>query len=88
MKVMAVMDHIKNPYYEGQDLPGINDGVIYTVIDTITGFSSYAQREVTAYKLQEVQGLYETGIFIPLSNFDEKLIHCLKTKPIHKTKTN
>lgn len=86
MKVMAVMDHIKNPHYNGKEHPGIKDGGIYTVIDTVKGYSIYAKREVIAYSLKEVPGLYETGIFIPLSDFDEKLIHCIKTKPLRKKK--
>ncbi len=88
LQVICVMDMVESPLatVEGG---GVIEGKIYTVKSEQTGFSTFGNRIVDAYEFEEVPGLYEKGIFIPLSNIDESkfnylLNRCLKTKPKHK----
>ncbi len=82
MKVICVNYGHKSPLSDVKDY--IKEGKVYTVRCEETGFSSYAQRIVEAYGFEEINGLYEKGMFMPLSNLDERLIHLLKTKPLRK----
>lgn len=66
----------------------IKEGAIYTVKAQFAQYSEIAQRIVEVYEFEEVDGYYECGMFAPLSNFDERLIHCLHTKPLSKNKLN
>jgi len=68
-----------NPHY-------VKEGRIYTVKKEVTGYSDYAGRIVDAYEFEELPGYFERGMFIPLSDFDEKLIQLLRTKPINKNR--
>ena len=92
LQVICVMDSIENPYSTVVG-GGVIDGKIYTVKGEQCGFSTFGQRMVDCYEFVEVPGLYEKGIFIPLSNIDEMkfdvlLNKCLKTKPRHKKYSN
>ncbi len=49
----------------------ITQGYIYTVKKEHYGYSHFAKRNVEAYEFYEIEGYYEKGIFIPLSNIDE-----------------
>lgn len=82
MKVICVNYGHKSPLGESNDY--IKEGEIYTVKCEETGFSTYAQRVVEAYGFEEIYGLYEKGMFMPLSNFDEGLMQLLRTKPKRK----
>lgn len=84
MKVICVNYGHINPLAETTDY--IKEGKVYTVRCEETGFSTYAQRVVESYGFDEVDGLYEKGMFMPLSNIDEGLIHLLRTKPLRKVK--
>lgn len=86
MKVICVNYGNKSPLAQGGDY--IKEGNIYTVTCEVTGFSTYAQRIVEAYGFEEIGGLYEKGMFMPLSDFDERLMHLLKTKPLRKIVKN
>lgn len=86
MKVICVNRGHVSPIAKIDD--GVKEGKIYTVRCEQTGFSSYAQRVVEAYGFEEIDGLYEKEMFMPLSEFDERLIHCLKTKPFRKNKNH
>lgn len=70
----------KSPLAEGTDY--VKEGRVYTVRREETGYSTYADRIVDAYGFEEIGGLYEKSMFAPLSDFDEKLIILLRTKPI------
>jgi hypothetical protein len=82
MKVICVNYGNKSPLAEGTDY--IKEGQVYTVRCEETGFSTYAQREVEAYGFEEIEGLYEKGMFMLISNIDEGLIKLLRTKPLRK----
>lgn len=86
MKVICINSGDLSPLAETNDIA--KEGQIYTVRCEETGFSTYAQRKVEAYGFEEIDGLYEKALFMPLSDFDEKLIHCLKTSPLRKNKKN
>ena len=62
----------------------IKEGKTYTVKSHFAQYSEIAQRIVEVYEFEEISGYFECGMFAPLSNFDERLIHCLKTKPFRK----
>lgn len=49
----------------------IKEGGIYTVKIECSGYSTFGNRWVDAYEFYETDGLFEQGIFIPLSNIDE-----------------
>lgn len=80
MKVICVNYGHKSPIAITGDY--IKEGSVYTVRCEEKGFSNYAQKMVEAYGFEEIDGLYEKEMFIPLSDFDERLIHCLNTKPL------
>lgn len=82
MKVVCVNKGILSPLSEIKD--HAKEGVHYTVRCEQVGFSTYAQREVDAYGFEEIEGLYEKSMFIPLSDFDERLLILLRTKPMRK----
>ena len=82
MKVICVNYGHKSPLANGKDY--VKEGEVYTVRCEETGFSTYAQRMVEAYGFEEIEGLYEKGMFMPISDLDENLIHLLNTKPIIK----
>jgi len=63
----------------------VKEGGIYTVKKEVKGYSDLAERYVDCYEFEELSGYFEKGMFMPLSNLDENLIHCLKTKPLRKT---
>ena len=84
MKVIAIMDFITSPLCIHKDCVSIKEGGIYTVKSEQSGYSTFGERWVDAYEFYEVKGLFEQGIFIPLSNIDEMLMVCLKTKPYRK----
>lgn len=62
----------------------IKEGATYTVKGQFAQYSEIAQRIVEVYEFEEVIGYFECGMFAPLSEFDEKLLHCLRTKPLRK----
>ena len=82
MKVICVNYGHKSPFAEMTDY--IKEGEIYTVRCEETGFSTYANRIVDAYGFEEIDGLYEKGMFMIISDFDENLLNLLRTKPIRK----
>lgn len=84
MRVICVNYGHKSPLSEAAGY--VKEGKIYTVRCEETGFSAYAKRIVEAYGFEEIDGLYEKAMFIPLSDFDEKVIHLLKTKPLRNSK--
>lgn len=88
LQVICIMDMIESPLSTVVG-GGVIEGKIYTVKGEQSGWSDFGKRMVDAYEFEEVPGLYEKGIFIPLSNIDEMkfdvlLNRCLKTKPRHK----
>lgn len=84
MKVICINYGHKSPLADVRITDYVKEGNIYTVRCEETGFSDYAQRIVEAYGFEEVEGLYEKSMFMPLSDLDERLIHLLKTKPLRK----
>lgn len=82
MKVIAIMDYIISPISTATGI--IKEGKIYTVIDEYSGYSTFAEREVETYALEGIDGLFEKGIFVPLSDFGMLLNKLLHTKPINK----
>lgn len=62
----------------------VKEGSVYTVAKEVKGYSDLAQQEVDCYEFEELDGFFEKGMFMPLSNFDERLIHLLRTKPLRK----
>lgn len=71
--------------YPDDGLEYVKEGNIYTVIKEDSDYSEISKRIVEVYELEELEGYYERGMFIPLSDFDEKLLRLLKTKPLrHK----
>lgn len=85
MKVICINYGHPNPLAEKIN-DYIKEGKVYTVRCEESGFSEYAQRVVEAYGFEEIDGLYEKGMFMPLSNFDEGLMQLLRTKPKRKNK--
>ena len=69
MRVIAIMDFIISPISTSKG--NIIEGGIYTVKGEQSGWSIFAQRWVDAYEFYETEGLFEQGIFIPLSDIDE-----------------
>lgn len=57
----------------------VKEGSVYTVVKEVKGYSDLAQREVDCYEFEGLSGFFEKGMFAPLSNFDERLIHLLRT---------
>lgn len=90
MKVICIFDFIKSPISEVKTKP-IKYGGVYTVKGEQYGFSTFAQRWVDAYEFEEVAGLYEKGIFIPIEDneFDRVMKRILKVpkRKNDKTKT-
>ena len=82
MKVICVNYGHKSPLAIGTDY--VKEGSIYTVRCEETGYSNYANRIVDAYGFEEIDGLYEKSMFIPLSDFDEGLLKLLRSKPYQK----
>lgn len=87
MKVICINYGVKSPL--AQNVSYIKEGNIYTVRCEETGYSTYAGREVEAYGFEEIDGLYEKGMFMPISDIDEMSFNtalkiCLTTKPKHK----
>lgn len=80
MKVICINKGTVNPLSEIKDY--VSEGIVYTVRCEKSGYSTYAKRDVDAYGFEEIDGLYEKTMFMPLSDFDEKLIVLLRTKPI------
>jgi hypothetical protein len=79
MKVICINKGVVNPLSEIKD--HVAEGVAYTVRCEETGYSTYAERYVDTYGFEEVEGLYEKGMFMPLSEFDERLMVLLRTRP-------
>lgn len=73
MKVICIIDFIHSP------LSIINDtvkcGEIYTVKGECPGYSNFTKRQIDVFEFYEVAGYYEKGIFIPLSNIENKVLH-------------
>lgn len=85
MKVICVNYGIRSPLATGKDY--IKEGCVYTVRCEEKGYSTYAKRIVDAYGFEEIDGLYEKGMFLPISNLDESLMHLLNKKPLRKSIT-
>lgn len=71
-----------------ENLEYIKEGHIYTVKKEIKGYSNLAQREVDCYEFEELSGYFEKSMFMPLSDFDERLLVILRKKPLRNKKTN
>jgi hypothetical protein len=84
MKVIAIMDFVTSPLSTATG--SIKEGGIYTVKSEQSGYSEFGKRWVDAYEFEGIDGLFEQGIFIPLSNIDEMLLVCLRAKPLRKKK--
>lgn len=82
MKVICINYGHKSPLAETGDY--VKESNIYTVRCEQVGFSTYANRIVNAYGFEEIDGLYEKAMFLPISDFDEKLIKLLRTKPLRQ----
>ena len=80
MKVIAVFDMITSQISTVKN--NIKEGGIYTVKSEQSGYSTFGKRWVDAYEFYETDGLFEKGIFIPLSNIDEAEIY--NVQPIEK----
>lgn len=80
MKVICLMDWIESPICENKERNAIRFGETYTVKKEHYGYSSFGKRYVEAYEFYECGGLYEKGIFIPLSNIEEQKINYEKQK--------
>lgn len=70
MKVICIMDFITSPIATIKS-NGIEFGQTYTVKAEHYGWSTYGKRYVEAYEFYETAGLFEKGIFIPLSEIEE-----------------
>ena len=64
----------------------VKEGSVYTVVKEVKEYSDLAQKEVECYEFEELGGYFEKGMFAPLSDFDEGLIHLLRTKPLRNKK--
>jgi hypothetical protein len=84
MKVICIFDFIISPLCTAKG--DIKYGEVYTVIGERKGYSTFGQREVDAYELAEVDGLYEKGIFIPIdeNKFDTVLKKVLSVPKMPK----
>lgn len=71
MKVIAIFESVRSPLAT-TITDYIKEGEIYTVKGEQRGYSLFGKRMVDAYSFYEIDGLYEKGIFIPLSSIDEK----------------
>ena len=78
MKVIAIFDWITSPISTAKG--NIKEGNIYTVKSEQSGYSTFGKRWVEAYEFYETEGLFEKGIFIPLSSVDEAEIYNVKLK--------
>jgi len=73
MKVIAMFDYYISPICTADG--DIKEGQVYTVKEQGCHYSSYAKRWVNYYGFYETgNSLWEQGIFIPLSEIDEKEI--------------
>lgn len=79
MRVICINKGVVSPLSIIKD--HVVEGVAYTVRCEEAGYSTYAQRVVDTYGFEEVDGLYEKSMFMPLSDFDEMLLICLRTTP-------
>ena len=71
MKVLCINTGYKNPYCEIKDNSYIKEGEIYTVIGEHSGYSTHVKQIIYVYELEEVDGYYEKGLFVPISDIDE-----------------
>lgn len=69
MKVIAIFDWIISPISTAKG--NIKEGNVYTVKSEKSGYSTFGKRWVEAYEFYETEGLFEKGIFIPLSSVDD-----------------
>lgn len=77
MKVIAIFDMITSPISTAKG--NIKEGNVYTVKSEQSGYSTFGKRWVDAYEFHETDGLFEKGIFVPLSNIDEVEINNVQT---------
>ncbi len=68
MRVICVDLGVRTKHSTGQY---VKIAGVYNVKNMFTEYSEYAGRMVSVYEFYEMNGYFEQGLFIPLSNIDE-----------------
>lgn len=84
MKVLCIDIGIREPNKSHVKYK-LKEGKVYTVLSECEMFSENHQKNLHCYELKVMGGWANAAdLFIPISNFDQKLIVCLKKKPLRR----